>query len=73
MRITNASYDVREITVNKIQIENEISQQPRSSLWILNGRYKLHVCKTQGAQSGGEVIENPKAAKCNLSSYIMNR
>lgn len=50
MKIINASYDVRKMTVNKIQIENEISKQPRSSLWILKGRYKLHVCKSQGGR-----------------------
>lgn len=30
MEITNASYDVGKITVNKLQIENEISQHPRA-------------------------------------------
>ena len=34
MRITNASYDVRAIAVNKTEIGNEISLQPRSGVWI---------------------------------------
>lgn len=34
MRITNASYDVRAIAVNKTEIGKEISLQPRSGVWI---------------------------------------
>lgn len=68
MKITNASYDVHKITVNKVQIENEISWQRRSRLWILKGRCEMQVCKMQGCR---QKLKIPGLHACLLISFKM--
>lgn len=55
-KITNGSYDVCKITVNNLQIENEISWHPRFKLWILKGRYEQHVHGMQSVRRGGAQV-----------------